>query len=129
MALSGVSVAHHLRKDISQALAEQLLKEYGVERNTIPILLQEKASWPRYARSENPRDWMYSDEVIDKTLDFVVLDPDGEVRAGPFKTYAEAEAIAANAKVSYSLTLDPVVAAEDEDEPEFAGAGAFVGAS
>lgn len=129
MTLSGVSVAHHLDRKISQALAEQLLKEYGVARNDIPVLLQEKASWPRYARSENPRDWMYSDEVIAHTTDFVVLDPDGEVRAGPFKTYAEAEAIASNAKVSYSLTLDPAVAAEEEDEPEFAGAGAFVGAS
>ncbi len=68
---------------------------------------------PDLVDSEKVRDYVWTDEIVANTIEYVIGDAGGEILADGFQTMYDAEQARANAKVKISL----VVEAPEEDEP------------
>jgi hypothetical protein len=64
---------------------------------------------PEYVDSARARDFIWTDEIVANTVDFVIADPDGEVLAAGFGSIIEAETARAGAKVTFKLELAPSI--------------------
>lgn len=62
---------------------------------------------PEYVDSARARDYIWTDEIVANTIDFVIADPDGEILAEGFGSIIEAEAARSGAKVTFKLELAP----------------------
>lgn len=62
--------------------------------------------------NDAPRDGPYTEELMQKTLGFALVDSAGRIH-GKFKTLARAESALANAKIDFGVTVD---VEQDEEE-------------
>lgn len=67
---------------------------------------------PTFVDQDRPRDYEWTDEIVNATKSYSLVDPTGR-EVGKFDTLAKAEAAAKSAKFTFdvSVSLDP----EDED--------------